>query len=125
MLWLPKWLTADTPPPVEDGVSRRTFLFLGASAAVGALVAPGLESAHLTPTELANIDRLLREIYAPSITTSLMEPSPVGWLMVSRQISHTEALRRWPLDPRVAPCDTHGGTAHAELPVPDTASPDA
>lgn len=31
MLWLPRWLRDDIPPTREDGVSRRTFLFLGAS----------------------------------------------------------------------------------------------
>lgn len=39
MLWLPKWLRDDGPPAESEGVSRRTFLFLGAAAGVG-LVLP-------------------------------------------------------------------------------------
>jgi hypothetical protein len=36
MLWLPKWLTTDEAP--AEGVSRRTFLMVGAAAAVGAML---------------------------------------------------------------------------------------
>jgi len=42
MLWLPKWLK-DNEPVVTEGVSRRAFLFLGAAAAVGAVLPAPLD----------------------------------------------------------------------------------
>jgi hypothetical protein len=36
MLWLPKWLTTEEAP--VEGVSRRTFLFLGAAAGASLLL---------------------------------------------------------------------------------------
>lgn len=94
MLWLPKWLRDDTPP--ADGVSRRTFLFLGASAAVGALVAP-TTSETLTETGFRWNEAALRGIFYDGRPWTVDPKQPASWIMVSRELSRGEALRRWPV----------------------------
>lgn len=75
-LWLPKWLRDEQAPPEDE--TRRTFLFLSASALVVA-AAPSVELFDLSamPRQavrgftMADVDRLLRESFIPYIRENM------------------------------------------------------
>jgi len=83
MLWLPKWMHEDTPP-ADEGVSRRTFLYLGAASAASLLLP--------TPTPavpLASADAVFKAHYAPFFLPHFL---PQRSLYARIQLSHHDLL---------------------------------
>lgn len=63
MLWLPKWLRDNGERLEAEMPSRRTFLFLGAAAVVGAAMPAPLTGIAFTPGEVVYPVHISRNLY--------------------------------------------------------------
>lgn len=94
MLWLPKWHRSPSEPALIEGVSRRTFLFLGGAAAVGALVAPTLAETQAINAGKVYRLHIGRNAFPPGLAFMQAVHNEMESLILDIKRHETDKMRR-------------------------------